>query len=293
MNNLEITIDNIKKLLPIRIQESNKGTYGKVLNIAGCFDYQGAAFLSSLAPLKIGAGLVTLATTKTVINNIAANCPWVTFHKLKDYKKQSIAKNAAKDLLPIIKNYNVVSIGSGLSNTKETKKFVIDVIEYLNKTQIKTVIDADAINILTDTNIELPQNSIITPHPLELSRLINVPVEKIQNNRTKYAKYTAEKYNCTVILKGKNTIICTKELKIFTNTSGNSSLAKAGSGDVLTGIISGLLAQNLSPIDASILGVFVHGLCGELASKDLTEYSVLATDQINYIPNAIKTILES
>lgn len=293
MNPTEITIDLAKKLLPQRQQDSHKGTFGKILNISGCANYQGAAYLSSLAPLKVGAGLLTLATIEDVINNLASSCPWATFIKLNDYKKQCISKKAFKTLSHIIGNYSVISIGSGLSNTKQTQKFVKDVIGYKNKTEIKMVIDADAINALANTTQQFAPNTIITPHPLELSRLINVSIEEIQKDRIKYAKYTAEKLNCTVILKGNKTVICTQESEIFINTSGNSSLAKAGSGDVLTGIISGLLAQGLSTKDASILGVFMHGLCGELASQDLTEYSVLATDQINYIPQAIKQIMES
>lgn len=294
MKYTEITINTAKKLLPIRTIDSNKGTYGKVLNIAGCFGYQGAAYLSSVSALKVGAGLVTLATTKQVINNLAGNCPWVTFLPLKDSMGEHIATDAFKDLTTKISNYDVVSIGSGLSVTQDTKDFVSDVIAYLNKSDTKSVIDADAINILAQSDLTvLPNNSVITPHPMELSRLIKIPLDEIQSDRIKYAKFTAKKYGCTVILKGNKTIVCTNNDKVFVNTSGNSALAKAGSGDVLTGIISGLIAQGLSTQDASILGVYLHGLCGEYASKDLTEYSVLATDQINYIPTAIKKLLEA
>ncbi len=294
MKYTEITINTAKKLLPIRTIDSNKGTYGKVLNIAGCFGYQGAAYLSSVSALKVGAGLVTLATTKQVINNLAGNCPWVTFLPLKDSMGEHIATDAFKDLTTKISNYDVVSIGSGLSVTQDTKDFVSDVIAYLNKSDTKSVIDADAINILAKSDLTaLPNNSVITPHPMELSRLIKIPLDEIQSDRIKYAKFTAKKYGCTVILKGNKTIVCTNNDKVFVNTSGNSALAKAGSGDVLTGIISGLIAQGLSTQDASILGVYLHGLCGEYASKDLTEYSVLATDQINYIPTAIKKLLEA
>jgi len=288
----EITLNLAKGLFPKRINESNKGTYGKVLNIAGCTEYQGAAYLSTLAPLKIGAGLVTLATIKNVINNISGNCPWATFYQLKDYKGKCISTNAFSQIKDIINNYNTISIGCGLSNNTETQKFVNKFISYFDKTDKKIVIDADAINVLAQTDIkQLPQNSIITPHPLELSRLLNIPVETIQNDREKYAQYTAQKYECCVVLKGNNTVICTSNLETYINTSGNSALAKAGSGDVLTGIISGLLAQGLTPSNAAILGVYLHGLCGDIASIDLTEYSVLATDQINYIPKAIKKII--
>lgn len=294
MEYTEITAQSVKALMPQRPQQSNKGTFGKVLNIAGSIEYQGAAYLSSVAPLKTGAGLVTLATIEPVINNLAGNCPWVTFYPLRDYYKKCIASDAFGDVLNIIENYNVLSVGPGLSDTAATNAFVDDLIKYLNKNNKKTVIDADAINVLSKSELSsFPSDSVITPHPVELSRLINTPVKDIQNDRIKYAKLTAEKFGCCVVLKGNQTVVCTKELEVFVNTSGNSALAKAGSGDVLTGIISGLMAQDVSVENAAKLGVYLHGLCGELASKDLTLYSVLATDQIDYIPQAIKKILEA
>lgn len=292
MDYKEITIESAKALLPQRPEQSNKGTFGKVLNIAGCIEYQGAAYLSSVAPLKTGAGLVTLATTEQVINNLAGNCPWVTFYPLRDYYKKCIASDAFCDLKNIIDNYSVISVGSGLSDAPAISAFVDDLTRYLNTTKKRVIIDADAINVLAKSEIKtLPENSVITPHPMELSRLIDTPLSEIQSDRIKYAKYTAEKFGCCVVLKGNKTVVCTKELEVFVNTSGNSSLAKAGSGDVLTGIISGFAAQGLSIEDSAKLGVYLHGLCGELASNDLTNYSVLATDQIDYIPTAIKTIM--
>lgn len=294
MEYTEITAQSVKALMPQRPQQSNKGTFGKVLNIAGSIEYQGAAYLSSVAPLKTGAGLVTLATIEPLINNLAGNCPWVTFYPLRDYYKKCIASDAFGDVLNIIENYNVISVGPGLSDTAATNAFVDDLIKYLNKNNKKTVIDADAINVLSKSELSsFPSDSVITPHPVELSRLINTPVKDIQNDRIKYAKLTAEKFGCCVVLKGNQTVVCTKELEVFVNTSGNSALAKAGSGDVLTGIISGLMAQDVSVENAAKLGVYLHGLCGELASQDLSLYSVLATDQIDYIPQAIKKILEA
>lgn len=294
MEYTEITAQSVKALMPQRPLQSNKGTFGKVLNIAGSIEYQGAAYLSSVAPLKTGAGLVTLATIEPLINNLAGNCPWVTFYPLRDYYKKCIASDAFGDVLNIIENYNVLSVGPGLSDTAATNEFVDDLIKYLNKNNKKTVIDADALNVLSKSELSsFPSDSVITPHPVELSRLINTPVKDIQNDRIKYAKLTAEKFGCCVVLKGNQTVVCTKELEVFVNTSGNSALAKAGSGDVLTGIISGLMAQGVSVENAAKLGVYLHGLCGELASQDLSLYSVLATDQIDYIPQAIKKILEA
>ena len=125
---------------------------------------------------------------------------------------------------------------------------------------------------------------------MELSRLINVPVEEIQRARVEYAFKTAQKFGCNVVLKGNKTVICTTDGLVYINTRGNSSLAKAGSGDVLTGMISGLIAQGAEVKEAALLGVYLHGLCGEIAARTLTQYSVLATDQIECIPEAIKLI---
>lgn len=291
MDATELTKDFVKTLFPQRIEDSNKGTYGKVLNIAGSIYYQGAAYLSSLAPLKTGAGLVTLATTKQVVNNLASNTPWITFLPLDTYNEECIAQKAFEQVKDYIDSYSVVSIGPGLSTGSEVSGFVKEVIQYLTQTNKKSVIDADALNIIAESSIDrLPKNSIITPHPMELSRLIKVPVEEIQRDRINYTAETAQKFGCNVVLKGNKTVICTTDGPVYINTRGNSSLAKAGSGDVLTGIISGLIAQGTEVKEAALLGVYLHGLCGEIASKTLTQYCVLATDQIDCIPEAVKQI---
>ena len=289
---IQITKEFVSPLLPQRKQESNKGTYGKVLNIAGCLNYQGAAYLSSVSALKIGAGLVTLATAEPVVNNLASACPWVTFLPL-DNCEGVICESSFSKAKDYIDNYNVVSVGSGLSCEKQTAEFTRQVIEYLCATDKKSVIDADALNNIAALNIEkLPSNSVITPHPMELSRLIKVSVEEIQKDRIKYAKYAVEKFGCNVILKGNKTVIGTTEGDIFVNTSGCSALAKAGSGDVLTGMIAGLIAQGAKIADAAVLGVYLHGLCGEICAEQLTQYCVLATDQIDAIPQAVKQVLK-
>lgn len=282
-----------KILIPQRPEQSNKGTFGKVLNIAGSVNYQGAAWLSSVSALKIGAGLVCLASAKQVINNLASNAPWITFIPLKDKNMNYISSEGFQDLQEHFDEYKIICAGPGLSDKAEVVSFIKKLISYITKTSHTCVLDADALNCISKLDISpLGDNTIITPHPMELSRLIKVPVDEIQNNREKYVSYAAQKFGCCVILKGNKTLVCTKELELFENTTGNSALAKAGSGDVLTGIVAGLLAQGLSLKEAGVLGVFLHGLCGDLASKELTKYSVLSTDLIDYIPNALKIILE-
>lgn len=269
--------------MPERIENSNKSTFGKIINIAGSINYIGAAYLSSISALKIGAGCLTLASIDEVVNSVSALSPEITFQRLKSFNGA-----VSNDNIIDLSVYNVVEIGCGLTNTEETQKFVFDI---LNKRNQNLVLDADGINILslTNENISL-KNTIITPHPKELSRLLHVDVDEIINNREKYARITSQKYECITVLKGHNSIITDGE-DVYVNQTGSSALAKAGSGDVLTGIISGLLAQKLSCLDAAIVGVYLHGLSGDIASEDLTKYSVLASDIIEYIPFAIKEII--
>lgn len=287
----EITKEFAANLLPKRPQDSHKGTFGKVLNISGSLNYQGAAYLSSIAALKTGAGYVTLASIQKVIDNIAAKTPDITFLPLRDSYNQCIASDAFSELKDFIKSYTVLSVGSGLSDRPAAVAFVDETLKYLNETAMPVIIDADGLNAISNLSLtKLPPDSVITPHPKELSRLIDVPVEEIQNDRVQYAKFAAQKFGTTVVLKGHNTVIASGD-EVFINKTGNSALAKAGSGDVLTGMISGFAAQGLSLKNAAILGVFLHGLSGELASKKLTEYGVLASDVLNGIPAAIKTLL--
>lgn len=289
---VELNAGLIRNILPARVLDSNKGSYGKVLNIAGSLNYQGAAYLSSVSSLKVGAGLVSLATIETVINNISALTPNLTFFKLRDSYNKCLASDSFSELVPVVGGYNVVSIGSGLSLEPAVISFVCDFVKYFADSSTPVVMDADALNaIAVSGSGKLPVNSIITPHPKELSRLLNCDVDCIQSNRIAAAKMATEKFGCITVLKGYRTVICTKDYEIFINPTGNSALSKAGSGDVLVGMITGFLAQGVSCADAVKLAVFLHGLCGELAAEKLTEYSVLAQDIVDFIPLSFKSIL--
>ena len=278
----------IKENFPSRQSNSNKFDYGKILNFAGSVNYSGAAYLSSYSALKTGAGYVTLACPDNIVNSIAAMAPEITFIPLHSTKVGSISEN--NNLIDKLSNYNVISIGCGLTTEKSTEKFVMNLFpQFLDNHKI--VVDADAINILAHNhNITSLKDAIITPHPKELSRLLNVDIFEINTNREKYARIASQTYQCITVLKGHNTIITDGD-KIFVNLTGNSALAKAGTGDVLTGVISSLLAQGLSSFNAAIVGVYLHGLAGDIASQQLTQYSVVASDVIDYIPLAIKKII--
>lgn len=255
--------------LPKRAEISHKGTFGKVLNIAGSEYMPGAAYLSSLSALKIGCGYCFLASEESVIKAVSAQTQNIVFVPFKDIEKQLMTSD-------------VLSVGCGLSTSNGAKKIFKTAL--LNAQNIPTVIDADGLNILANIEIKLPENTILTPHPAEAARLLKTSTENILNDLKQSAIKITEKYNCVTVLKSHNTVVCSKNLEIYINHTGNSALAKAGSGDVLTGIISGLLAQKMDLFEAAKAGVYIHGLCGEAASKKLTEYSVIAADLISFIP---------
>ena len=262
--------------MPIRTQESNKGTFGKVLNFAGSKNYIGAAYLSSISSLKVGAGFCALASTKEVIRAVSTLLPEAVYLTREDGLRN-------------IKKHTTFLIGCGLGLERASKNLFKQVVTKLQKETMPVVIDADGLNLLSEMNIELPKNTVITPHPLEAARLLGISVNEVLEDLENSAKKLSAKYKCVSVLKTHRTIICDGE-NFYVNRHGNSALAKAGTGDVLAGIIAGLLAQGLSPYAAAKLGVYLHSRAGELASKELSEYSVLASDLPNYLPLAIKEL---
>lgn len=264
--------------MPHREENSHKGTFGRVLNVAGSDYMPGAALLSSLSALKIGCGYVFLCSAERVINAVAAQTQNIVFAPLSDIENQ-------------LKNADVLMIGCGLSTSGEAVSLFIKTLE--NVPNIPCVIDADGLNILSNLyGINLPDNVILTPHPKEAARLLGKDVNVVISDFENSAKEISKKYNCVTVLKSHNTVVCSKDLEIYVNHTGNSALAKAGSGDVLAGMIAGLLAQKCEPFYAAKLGVYLHGLAGDFAKNDLTEYGVMAHDLIRYISYSVKSILD-
>lgn len=267
--------------LPERKQKSNKGTFGKVLNIAGSPNYLGAAYLSSVSALRVGCGYVALASCPSALQAVANKTPDVVLVPIKQVKN-------------VIKNYDVVSFGCGFSTEAPAILMFKSIMTELAILDLPVVLDADGINLLAKfKKIVLPDRLILTPHPKEASRLLGKDVSEITKNPEDAATEISLNFKCTTVLKMHNTVVCSKKLNCYINNTGNSALAKAGTGDVLTGMIAGFIAQGLSMFDACKTAVYLHGRAGELASEDLTEYSVLASDVLNYIPKAIKEINNS
>lgn len=280
----QMTDESIMKLLLPRPKNSNKGNYGRLVNIAGSAYYCGAAMLSSRAALRAGAGIVTLATPKRVVNAIAAAIPEVVFYPLDQNEDGFMERNAAKRLgLPLI-DATAVAMGCGMGNNDNSRIIVRTVLKTGN---CPLILDADGINCIAN-NINVIKDSgrpiVMTPHPRELSRATGLSVQEIQSDRLNIAKRFAREMNVVLLLKGVNTVIAAPDGRTFVNSTGNPALAKAGTGDVLTGIIGGLLAQGMEPFFAAALGAYVHGKCADKLVENASEASILASDIIEYLP---------
>lgn len=265
--------------LPERKEISNKSTYGRVLNIAGSDYMSGAAYLSSVSALKVGCGYCFLASTERVICAVAAQTQNIVFVPLKNLKTQ-------------LQKVDVIEIGCGLSQNSLSKSIFNDFLKF-SSVDRPIIVDADGLNLISLNSQKFInkgfKNIIFTPHPIEAARLLGV--DSVLSSIEDAAKMITEKYNCVTVLKTHKTFVCAPGGREYVNTTGNNSLAKAGSGDVLTGIISGLVAQGMDIFEAACLGTYLHGLCGDIAKEKLTEYSVMADDLISFIPNAIELYL--
>lgn len=280
-NNYFITAHHAHISMPLRPEDGHKGTFGKVFNIAGSFGMTGAAYMCSMSSLLVGAGYSILAAPAEVIPIIAAKASELVYLPLND--SNTFDKSAESD---------VILLGPGLGTEESTVNFVTEFIKQITNRGDKILIDGDALNCLAMLeNPVFPLNSIITPHPKELSRLLKISVEEINQNRIEVAKQASKQFNTIVVLKGANTIIAEPNGNAYINSTGNSGLATAGSGDVLAGIISGLIAQGMALKDASVLGVYLHGLAADIAIQYLNEYSLTAERLMDYIPQAINRIL--
>lgn len=293
MNNKggRLTKEWVSERLPERPKEANKGTFGKVLIIAGSESYVGAAYLSAAAAYRVGAGLVTLATTSTVQNIVGKKLPEVTFLILPE-EKGGVGSGAYEFIAEKLIEYDVLLIGPGLGQTPQTGEFV----EQLLKTKVlpKTVIDGDGLNILSNMKEwwkGLTKEAVLTPHPGEMFRLTKLSVDEIQKNRINIAKRFSKEWSQVVVLKGANTIIASPAGEIMESQFVNPGLATAGTGDVLAGIISGMLAQGLEPFNAAGVGVYIHGLAGEELKEKIGNAGILASDLLPILPQVLRNLV--
>ena len=279
----------LKVLLKKREKDTHKGDYGHIFVLAGSRGLTGAAALCANAGLRSGAGLVTLGIPLSLNLAMEAKLTEVMTLPLAETEEGTVSLLAEREILKRVDKSDVVVLGPGLSGNIETKKLICQLLVKIKKNM---VLDADALNAVSENVAilkEINSGCIITPHSGEMARLVKKSTDYVRKNRRAAVSEFLKRYKAVVVLKGSGTIVAEKHGTGFCiNKSGNPGMATAGSGDVLTGIIGGFLAQGLAPFDAARLAVYVHGLAGDLAAKEKGEVGIIASDILEKIPYAIR-----
>lgn len=259
----------IKKLK--RRQDAHKGDFGHVLVIGGDYGMGGAVIMTALAASRVGAGKVTVLTRNAHILALLTRAPNIMY------------ADENSDFSEIIKNKTVIAIGPGLGKSDWARKLFFESIA----SELPKIIDADALNLISETKQKFNlRNAILTPHLGEAARLLGVPTDEIKNHHEKAITKLQEKYHTTIVLKGHESLVVANA-KIHKCPFGNPGMATAGMGDILTGIIAGLVAQNLSCEEAAVLGTNIHGFAGDLVKKDQGEIGMIPLDLLKFLPKIL------
>lgn len=280
-----ITHQTASDFVPDRPVDSHKGDAGRVLLIGGSYGMSGAPTLAARAVLRSGAGLCIAAVPDKILPIFAAAFPEATSRPLACDEDGALLENSADGLDKLWENAHAVALGPGIGRSEETLNFVRRIVKECPK---PLVIDADALYALRAIEADLKTRkteTILTPHPGEMSELMQMKTSEVQENRIETALACAEKYNATVVLKGSRSIVATHGGS-YINLTGNSGMATGGSGDILTGTIAGLLAQNKNPLEATLLGVYLHGLAGDIAYAEKGN-GLIAGDIAENLPRAL------
>jgi hydroxyethylthiazole kinase-like uncharacterized protein yjeF len=270
---------------------SNKGKFGHVLVIGGSYGKAGAPAMASLACLRTGAGLVTAAVPKSIVDTVAGIAPELMMVPLAEGTKGAVSfKNLdGTKLDALVKQISVVAVGPGLSTEGDAPAFALQVVE---KTTVPVVIDADALNAFAGKAHLLNGRGrvlVLTPHPGEMARLAGLTVKEVEADRVGLARRFATEHKLTLVLKGWRTLVAHPDGSIAVNTSGNPAMAKGGSGDILTGIVAGMLAQFPGDVARAVeTAVYLHGLAGDFAVQAMDEHTVLATDTVTHLSDAFR-----
>jgi NAD(P)H-hydrate epimerase len=269
----QTTPDDIRHLFVPRVLDSNKGMYGHVFVVGGSFGKSGAPAMAGLGSFRSGAGLVTVAVPKEILTAVAAYRPELMTEPLEtvDFKRAT-----------------VLAIGPGLGTSEETVRFVKRLYA---ESAIPAVVDADALNALADDLGQTDKIRILTPHPGEMSRLLGISTKEVQADRLGHAQNLAKKSGAAIVLKGDRTVIAFPDGETWVNPTGSPSMATGGTGDILTGMTAGMVAQHPANWKRAVCAaVYLHGRCGELAARSLGEESTLATDLLTYLPEAMNEL---
>lgn len=274
------------RFLPKRKSTSHKGDYGKVLSICGSMKYPGAAVLAATGAVRIGAGLVYAAFPEKAYPAIATKLTEPVMLSLPCCEDGFFARGAINTLTEEAEKADCTLIGCGLGQTLATASVFEEVISACKN---KVVIDADGINLL-GANINMLEavkgRAVITPHPGEMARMLGLTAQQVNDNRLALAAAFAKKYSVTVVLKGANTVVSDGN-RIYVNRTGNPGMARGGSGDLLAGMVAGLLAQGFEPFEASVAAVHIHGKAGDIAAKSLSIHGMTPSDMADILPSLL------
>jgi NAD(P)H-hydrate epimerase len=295
----------VSEWIPPRPRHSHKGTYGRVFMVAGSTGMTGAAALGCEAALRVGAGLVTLGIPKSLNPILEVKLSEVMTLPLPETAEGSLAFAAKSQILEFVeRTSSILAVGPGLSQGPETVELIHSLIRE-NRTPV--VIDADGLNALSqgEMTVESPRATVkallssltapavLTPHPGEMARLIGSRPRELEQDRIGIAQQFAQEQDITLVLKGAPTVIAGADGEVWLNSTGNPGMATAGMGDVLTGVIAGLIAQGVSSFNAAVLGVYLHGLAGDIVAQSLGMHGLMAGDVLNAIPKAIQACRDS
>jgi NAD(P)H-hydrate epimerase len=275
-----LTAQWAREHLPERRGESNKGSFGRVLTVAGCDRYLGAATLSSLGALRSGAGLGSVGAVASVRAAVAANLPEVTFLPLPE-SEGALDASAGDVIARGLEGIDALLIGPGLSTASGVQSVIRGLLTSEAVASVPVVLDADALNCLSRFSTwheRITAKAVLTPHPGELARLANMSVAEVQANRLPTAQRLAREWRQTVVLKGAHTIVAAPDGATYVSPYANAALATAGTGDVLAGAIAGLIAQGVEPPVAAGIGVYLHGASAETYEDDFGNAGLLASE---------------
>ena len=281
-----LTRERMRELVPARAADSHKGDFGRVLVIAGSVGRTGAAHLAAIGALRSGAGLVTIATPRSCVPTLAMMMPEYMTEGLEETAAGTIDFGAVERVLDL--KADIIALGPGLGQDPSTSAFVQAIVE---RSGAPLILDADALNAFTGDPERLTGRNgvdvIITPHPGEMARLLNISIEQVQADRLEHAREFAAARRVHVVLKGHRTIIAGPEGRSFVNLTGNAGMATGGTGDLLTGMIAAWFAQLLDAEAACKLAVYLHGTAGDLAEADEGDVALLPTDIAGRLGDAV------
>ena len=287
-----VTEDFVEGLVPLIDWQKHKHSAGHVLAIAGSGGMTGAAYFACKAAYRSGAGLISTCIPKSLLPSFCSLLPEAIAHGMDETSQLTLDISAWAQIENLLDRKKAILFGPGISRGENIRDILINLLE---KARQPIIIDADGLYALAvDPDILQQSKStiILTPHPGEMANLLGMPVEMIQYDRVKIALEAAEKFNAIVVLKGAATITATPAGAVYINSTGNPGLATAGTGDILTGVISGLIAQGMEPAAAAYFGVFLHGLAGDMVARKKGLHGTMASDVLEMLPYAIKEIAD-